>query len=300
MGDPVVIFDAETRRIKKVNPAALALFGYTTEEFLALSLDEISCEGDDTGVLAKGVARGELRWTARPSFCWRRKKDGTAFPAEISAGSFVHRGRSRIIHVTRDMSERLLADKALRETEQRYRRLVEFSPDLIGVHNEGRWVYVNPAGARLLGAQGPEDLIGTPITDIVPPKFQELVKERARQIEEEGKRSPLLEAKVIRVDGKVIDVEVTGISVPYGGRPATHVVMRDITDRKHAEESLQRTQAELEFRVQERTAELDAAYEALAREVIERKRAEEEVRESRERLLGTLESIADGFFTLGY
>ena len=298
IGDPVVVFDAETRRIKSVNRAALVLFGYTTEEFLALTLDEISCERDEAGVSAQRVAGGESEQVARPSFSWRKKKDGTVFPAEISAGSFVDQGRTRIVHVTRDISERLLADRELRESEERSRRLVEFFPDLIAIHSEGRWVYMNPSGARLLGAQSPEDLIGTPILDTVPSEFQQLVKERARQTEEQGKHSPLLEEKVIRIDGTVIDVEVMGINVPYGGRAATYVVMRDITDRKRAEEALQRAQAELEFRVQERTAELDAAYEALQTEVIERRRAEEEVRESSETLLSTLESITDGFFTL--
>ena len=298
IGDPVVIFDAETERVKRVNRAALGLFGYTTEEFLRLSLEDISDERDDAGVFAKRAAGGKLEWAARPFCCLRKKRDGTVFPAEISVGSFMYRGRTRIIHVVRDMSERFLVDKALRESEERTRRLVEFSPDLIAIHSEGRWTYMNPAGARLLGAQGPDDLIGRPITDTVPPEFREIVAERARQTEEEGKRSPLLEEKVIRVDGTVIDVEVTGISVPYGGRQATHVVMRDITDRKRAEESLQRAQADLEFRVQERTKELDAAYEALWRESIERGRAEEELRESRERLLSTLESITDGFFTM--
>ncbi len=291
IADPVVIFDAETGRIKTVNRAALMLFGYTTEEFLALTLDEISCERDEAGVSAHVLAGGELEWEARSSFCWRKKKDGTVFPAELSVGSFMDRGRKNIIHVTRDISDRLLAEKELREREELSRRLVELSPDLIAMHSEEKWVYMNPAGARLLGAQGPEDLIGKPILEIVPPEFQELVKERVGQTRMEGKRLPLLEEKVVRVDGKLIDVEVTGIQVRYRGMPATHVVMRDITDRKRAEEALKQARGELEFRVQERTAELDASYENLAAEVIERRRVEEQLR-------NTLESITDGFYTL--
>ncbi len=290
MADPVVIFDAETRRIKTVNRAALMLFGYTTEEFLALTLDEISCERDEAGASAQVVAGGELERT-QLYFCWRKKKDGTVFPAELSVGSFINRGRTTIIHVTRDISERLLAEKELREREELSRLLVELSPDLIAVHSEGKWVYMNRAGARLLRAQGPEDLIGKPILDIVPPEFKELVKERVGQTHVEGRRLPLLEEKVVRVDGTLIDVEVTAIHVRYRGRPATHVVMRDITDRKRAEEALKQARDELEFRVQERTAELDAAYDKLAAEVIERRRVEDQLR-------NTLESITDGFYTL--
>jgi PAS domain S-box-containing protein len=59
------------------------------------------------------------------------------------------------------------AESALRESEERYRRLVELSPDAIYVHNGASFIYVNPAGATLLGADGPEALLGGSILDVV-------------------------------------------------------------------------------------------------------------------------------------
>jgi len=77
------------------------------------------------------------------------------------------------------------AEDALRESEERYRRLVELSPAAIAVHSEGKFVYANAAGARLLGAAKAEELIGKPVLDVVHPDYVEFVKRRIRQNQEE-------------------------------------------------------------------------------------------------------------------
>ncbi len=127
----------------------------------------------------------------------------------------------------------------LKESEERYRRLVELSPDAIAVHSGGRLVYVNPAGGKLLGGKGPEDLIGRPIFDFVHPDYLETVRARLRQVQSEGiKELDLIEEKFVRLDGQVIDVEVAGMVITYKDRPATLLVARDITGRKRAEAQL--------------------------------------------------------------
>jgi PAS domain S-box-containing protein len=134
--------------------------------------------------------------------------------------------------------ERRRADEALRESEERYRRLVEFAPDAITVHSEGKFLYVNPAGVRLMGAVAPEELIGRPALDLVHPDFLESAKDRSRRIEEKDSLLETIEEKFIRLDGRVIDVEVTAIPTTYGGKRAVQVVVRDITERKRAEDRL--------------------------------------------------------------
>ncbi|MEE8241192.1 MAG: PAS domain S-box protein, partial [Nitrospirales bacterium] len=86
----------------------------------------------------------------------------------------------------REISDRKRVESALRESEERYRNLVEFLPDAIVVHSEGTITYVNPAGGRLLGAGDPEQLIGTPVMDIVHPDYREAAKERIQQRIAEG------------------------------------------------------------------------------------------------------------------
>jgi len=136
-----------------------------------------------------------------------------------------------------EISEREQAEKALIESEQRYRSLVEWSSDAIAIHQQGKFVYINQAGARLIGAQDPQELVGKPVLDIVHPDDRQKVIQRLRQTAA-GEAVPLIEEKFIKLDGTPIDVEVVAIPFTHQGQPATQVFVRDITDRKRAAEAL--------------------------------------------------------------
>jgi two-component system nitrate/nitrite sensor histidine kinase NarX len=122
----------------------------------------------------------------------------------------------------------------VRESEDRYRRLVELSFDAIIIYNEGKLVYVNPPGVELLGAFSPEQLIGKPILEFVDPDSLDVVQMRLAQLRQ-GKGVPLLEEKFIRLDGSSIEVEVAAVPITYQGQPAIQTVIRDITERKRAQ-----------------------------------------------------------------
>jgi PAS domain S-box-containing protein len=121
------------------------------------------------------------------------------------------------------------------ESEERYRRLVELSPDTVVVHSEGIVVYVNEAAVRLMRAPSSAELIGQPVLSFVAPAFRELVIERMRQTQQEHHDIALIEEQFVRWDGSIVHVEVAGIPTTYLGKPATQLVVRDITDRKQAE-----------------------------------------------------------------
>jgi len=142
--------------------------------------------------------------------------------------------------------ERIRGREALRENESRYRQLVDASPLPIMAHQAGRFVFANAATLELFGARTVEDLLGTPVLDRVHPDYREAVQARIQAVESAGLAAPMIEKKLLRLDGTVIDAEATVTPYSHRGEPAVQIVLRDITARKRAEEALVRQRAELE------------------------------------------------------
>src|SRR5436305_15142777 len=111
-------------------------------------------------------------------------------------------------------------DLALRESEDRYRRLVELSTDGIAIYRERRLVYINPAGAALIGAAWPDELDGRTMLEFIHEDDHERVRLASRAAEEHGDPSDALEARLLRVDGSMVEVELTFIPILYQGEPS--------------------------------------------------------------------------------
>jgi PAS domain S-box-containing protein len=136
-----------------------------------------------------------------------------------------------------DRTERKNAIDALRESEKRYRQLIEMSPDSIAIHQQGKIVYINSSGARQFGAQNPREMIGKAVFDLVHPDYRGVVAHRIEKTLK-GEKVPYTEEKFIKLDGTFFDVEVTAIPSSYEDKPATQVIVRDITKRKQAEDEI--------------------------------------------------------------
>jgi PAS domain S-box-containing protein len=141
-------------------------------------------------------------------------------------------------------AERRRALEQFMRSEERYRNLVEHSPDMILLYKKEELVYVNPAALRILGAARTEDLIGKSVFEIMHSDYRKVAKncfERA----EEGKEGPLLEGKFIRLDGMSVDVELMASTIFYQEEPMVQIVARDITERKRAAEQMAGLQMQL-------------------------------------------------------
>ncbi|MGZ8900154.1 MAG: response regulator [Limisphaerales bacterium] len=130
--------------------------------------------------------------------------------------------------------KRSQAEQALRESEERYRRLVESCPDAMFITADNIIVFANPAAVSLLGARSPVDLVGKSLLDHIDANFRDLVEEHLRQALE-GLDGPLLEEKMVRADGSAVLVEAIARRINYHGDPAVQVLCRDISSRKHYE-----------------------------------------------------------------
>jgi two-component system, cell cycle sensor histidine kinase and response regulator CckA len=149
--------------------------------------------------------------------------------------------RRLLLAVALDITERQRSAQALRESEERYRLLVERSPDAIFVHCEDKVVFANPATLLLFGAERPEQVLGRDILEIMHPDSRAVIQERIRHAML-GVKTPLMEQKLIRLDGVVVEVEAMGIASIHDGKPAVQVILRDITEKKQMEAEALRNQ----------------------------------------------------------
>ncbi len=140
--------------------------------------------------------------------------------------------------VTERTSELMQVNQALRESEERYRTLVELSPDPIFVHDGKQILYANPAGVTLFGAEKEEDVIGEDPLAYVHPEYLPRVASRVSASFSGTGLNPPEEECFISHTGEVLQVEVSTMAISYRGRPAILVIARDIRARKEAEAQL--------------------------------------------------------------
>lgn len=158
----------------------------------------------------------------------------------------------RSLAVLVDVTERRRMEQSLRESEHRYRSIVELSPLGIAVYRNGVLLYMNPAGLRLMRAARVEDFIGTKGIDRVHPDYHHLVWERLRVLKAEGDYVPNHEEVFVRLDGTEMAVEVAVTLIMFEGALAMQSVFADISERKRTEEALRRTAIQDELiRIQE-------------------------------------------------
>ncbi len=167
-----------------------------------------------------------------------KRKDGSTFPIQASSCLVTLGGQERVLGIDRDITERKRAEKALRESEERYRGLVNLTPDAIFIQSEGKIAFINPAGVRLFGATNPEQVLGRQILDLLHPDYRGIVEKRIVALRDEKKPAPFLEEKYLRLDGSSVDVEVAAIPFTDHGKPGAQVIVRDITERKLTDKAL--------------------------------------------------------------
>src|SRR6266498_4645092 len=193
----------------------------------------------------------------------------------------------------------------LQESEGLYRNLVDYSPDMITLHSQGKVLFMNPAGVKLLGAKSAEELVGKPILDIIPLQDRESAQQGMEDTRANTQPTPLLQRKMHRLDGTSFEAEIRAIPISHAGEPAIQFIIRDITERKAAEEKIRelltevaRQRGDLECRVVLRTEELNTLNQRLQNELIERQELMLSLRDSEERFRLLFDASPDSIFLI--
>lgn len=134
--------------------------------------------------------------------------------------------------------ERRKIEDDRRESEERFRMLVEAAPDAIIVEAEGAFSYLNAAALRHFGIAAAEQILGRPLLDSVHPDDRGRVREKLRMLNEEKAHVPAEEERLLRFDGTVVVSESSAVPIRYRGLDGGLVFIRDVTERKRSEEAL--------------------------------------------------------------
>ena len=236
---------ADTHHMLYVSPGFESIWGRSRDDLYANPMLWIECiHPDDRERIAVAAAcQTSLPYdeeyrivTATGTVRWIRDR---GFPVKDQEGKVY-----RLAGIAVDITDAKQLESTVRAGELRYRSLVELSPNSIFVICSNRIVFANNACATLLGAMTLSQLLGRPIADFMQRDARSLVEERAGGIDREGRDAQMVE-RVRRLDGRVIIAEIAAAPVTYEGKSATLVILTDVTERKHLEDALLSTNAQL-------------------------------------------------------
>lgn len=232
------IFDLETLKFLEVNDAALKHYGYTREEFLSLDITDIRPE-EEVAALINDIQStiNKVNFAGE----WRHKKrNGEIAIMDIISYPFIFNGRPARHVMATDVTEKKKTEQSLRNSEQRFRTIVEGSPDPIIININNKFAYLNPKAIELFKPKDESAIIGKDVLSIVHPDYKAMVGERISKVFNDGiaVETPD-EIKLQAFDGTEIWVETVEQPVEYMGKKANVVFFRDITERKKSAEAIQ-------------------------------------------------------------
>ncbi|GAO30647.1 PAS domain-containing sensor histidine kinase [Geofilum rubicundum] len=285
--EAIFIHHISDGQILDVNDAMLKMYGFSNkEEALHALVKDLSAKNDPETQEKTDMLIGKAIKEAQV-FQWQsRRINGELFHTEISLKKTEIGGEGRVLAVVRDISDRVLMEQRIKDSEERYRTLVETSQDGISLMDlSGQMIFLNSKKAKMLGAKASGDLVGQNAFGHLTPESVDKVNAIMPEILQAGSFDAL-EAEVRRLDGTTFTAEfnVTIIHDASGAPRYLMDTMRDITERKKAEEQLEKYRNHLEALVVERTEELQAINEELSA-------ANEELHAQREELEATLNTL---------
>ncbi|MFN2442332.1 MAG: EAL domain-containing protein [Thermoanaerobaculia bacterium] len=229
MQGAVIVLDLD-ERVRFANRAAYDLLHFGPAELTGVPIEKIVGE--------EWIRRGASplqRWIFRENAMRWQGRNGLSIAVNVS-GSVVRdwdRRPAGIVLTAVDVTDRERAESLLRDSEKRYRELIERTPDLIVILRDERIVFTNPAAVRMLGVHSQADVLGRDLIEFVHPASRGLMRERLNEVAG-GSAVERAEEKFQRVDGSLVDADLIAIPHNWEGEKAVLVIARDETARRLA------------------------------------------------------------------
>ncbi|MDP9437831.1 MAG: PAS domain S-box protein [Actinomycetota bacterium] len=238
----IFLVDAETGYILETNVAYRDLLGYTAQEILGMTLyDVVAHDKDSVDSYVRQVLEEGSGFIGQRR---HRRKDGSLIDVEVGTSAISYDGRAVLSVVVHDVTERKRAEEERRRSEERYRAVVEQAREGIFLFDAEtkRVLEANPAFQKVFGYDA-EELAQMTVYDLAPVDPGTVDRNVERTLEQGN----LLvgERRYRSKDGTLVDVEVSGSTISYGGKQVICSVVRDVTERKRAEEVLRQSEAAL-------------------------------------------------------
>ena len=239
INDALYIFDFEGNIIE-VNENACKMLGYDRNELIGANLSKI-----DSSENGKKIPERIKIVLSNKSLLFEGhhiRKDGTSVPVEVSAKVVSYEGKGLIQGFARDITDRKLAEKALRESEEKFRNLAAQSPNMIFINMNGRIVYVNEKCTEITGYSREE--FYAPDFDfltLIAPEYIDLIKKLYRR-HMKGEEIPPYEYAFLTKAGRKIDTINTTKLITYEGGRALLGIVTDISERKQTEQALRESE----------------------------------------------------------
>ena len=259
--EAIVVFNGDTGRFLFGNEHACRLYGVPMERLTELSPTDVSPEIQADGQRSRELAREKMDEAlagGTPVFEWiHQQPDGRLIPTEVRLLRLPSEGQNLIRASIIDNTERKRAERALRESEAKFRALFEGSSQGVVLHDENKLLEVNPAAVRIMARRSPDELVGKDPRAMAPlfqPGGERSDVMGAKYIEEcMTKGSARFEWLACDPNGKEIPLEVALTRIEWSGRQVIQAFITDITERKQAEHALREANRELHREIEQRT-----------------------------------------------
>jgi len=216
-----------------LNPGAEQLLGYSVEKFRGMSAWDWLAPEEHPRVRALRERRLRGEELPKPFETTVLSGTGQRIDVEVLQSRVSLNGRALNVAFLFDISARKRSELALRQSEERFRALIDGAPDGIAILRGPQIAFLNAAAARMLGAESIEAALGVPITDFLHPDDAKLAAARIGQLYRTGARHPdPAEYRSRSRDGQELSVEISAIPTEYQGKPAVLAFARDVTERK--------------------------------------------------------------------